>query len=79
MARREAADAVAVEGVEDEDGDREIDEGEDRDGVGGEDWGACAGGAGCLCAVDSARDSWGVTSICICVSGASGWGVRVRD
>ena len=36
MARRESPDAVAVEGVKDEDNDRQIDEGEDQRRVGGE-------------------------------------------
>ena len=36
MARRKTADAVAIEGVEDQDGDRQVDEGEDERGVGRE-------------------------------------------
>src|ERR1700687_1202942 len=40
MARGKAADAVAIEGIKDEDGDGQVDEGEDQRGVGGEERGA---------------------------------------
>ena len=43
MARGEAADAVAIEGIGDEHDDRQIDEGEDECGVSGENRGAARG------------------------------------